>query len=181
MNYKKLSISIFLLLLLVPISNAKAFTYIDNIKDGNYIFFLIDLESGNHLELSLTHGGSGNFTLFIFNSRPSDSNVNEDKTLKSKIFNNPPTVAYNLDDNPYINYTATVTKIYYIEIILVGGGPDTFTLLSTRYHANNSLNDKDLTRYYLPIIPGFQLEFLLISLTFTIGVIFILLKKKMSN
>ena len=181
MNYKKLSISIFLLLLLIPISNAKAFTYIDNIKDGNYIFFLIDLEEGNHLELSLTIEGSGNFTLFLFNRRPTDSNVNEDKSLKSRIFNNPPTVNYSLADNPYIYYTANVTKIYYIEIILVSGGPDTYTLISTRYHANNTLNDKDLTRYYLPIIPGFRLEYLLISLTFTVGVIFILFKKKMSK
>ena len=181
MKYKKLSTSIFLLLLLIPISNVQAFTYIDNIKDGNYIFFLIDLESENHLELSLTHEGSGNFTVFLFNKRPSDSNVNEDKSLKSRIFNNPPAVAYSLVDNPYINYTATETKIYYIEIILVSGGPDTFTLTSTRYHANNTLNDKDLTRYYLPIIPGLRLEYLLISLTFTVGVIFILIKKKMSK
>jgi len=181
MNNKKISLSIFLFLLLVPISSATAFTYIDNIKDGNYIFFLIDIETGNHLELNLTHEGTGNFTLFLFNSRPTDSNVNEDKSLKSRIFNTPPTVAYNLDDNPYINYTATIAKIYYIEIILVSGGPDTFTLTSTRYHANNTLNDKDLTRYYLPIIPGFRLEYLLISLTSMVGVIFILSKKKMSK
>jgi len=181
MNYKKLSTLIFLLLLLIPINNVNAFTYIDNIKDGNYIFFLIDLESGSHLELSLTHEGSGNFTLFLFNRRPTDSNVNEDKSLKSRIFNNPPTVAYSLADNPYINYTATADKIYYIEIILVSGGPDTYTFISTRYHANNTLNDKELTRYYLPIIPGFRLEFLLISITFAVGVTFILIKKKMSK
>lgn len=181
MNNKKISVSIFLFLLLVPISSATAFTYVDNIKDGNYIFFLIDLESGDHLELSLTHEGSGNFTLFLFNSRPTDSNVNEDKSLKSRIFNSPHTVAYSLVDNPYLNYTTNQTKIYYIEIILVSGGPDTYTLISTRYHANNTLNDKDLIRYYLPIIPGFRLEYLLISLTFMVGVIFILFKKNMSK
>ena len=150
-------------------------------KDGNYIFFLIDLEEGNHLELSLTHEGSGNFSLFLFNRRPTDSNVNEDKTLKPKIFNNPPMVDFSLDDNPYINYTSTETKIYFIEIILVSGGPDTYTFTSTRYHTNNTLNDKELTRYYLPIIPGFRIDFLLISLTFAVGVVFILIKKKMSK
>ncbi len=178
MNNKKISVSIFLFLLLVPITGATAFTYIDNIKDGNYIFFLIDLDDGNHLELNLTHEGIGNFTLFLFKRRPTDSYVNSDKTLKPTIFNKDRTVDYSLDDNPYIYYTANETKIYYIEIILVSGGPDTFTLTSTRYHANNTLNDKDLTRYYLPIIPGFPLEYLLISLVFPVGVIFILWKKK---
>ncbi|UCD00582.1 MAG: hypothetical protein JSV23_06740 [Promethearchaeota archaeon] len=171
MNYKKISLSLLLLFLLIPINNTIAFTYIDNLNNGNYIFFLTDLDDGNNLELNITHGGSGNFTLFIFNSRPIESYVNDDKTLNHQIFNNAALVNYSLIDNPYINYSAPELKIYYIEIILVSGGPDTFTL-----NAN-----KDLTRYYLPNIPGFQLEYLLISLIFAVSIISILYKKKMSK
>jgi hypothetical protein len=148
-----------------------AFTYIDNVKDGNYIFFLKDLEVGNNLELNITHDQSGNFTLFLFNSRPIQSYVKDDKTLNHQIFDNIALVDYDLGDNPYINYSAPEAKIYYLEIILVSGGPDTFTL-----NANT-----DLTRYYLPIIPGFQLEYLVFSLIFAIGIVFILYKKKLSK
>ena len=171
MNYKKILLPILLFFMLFPITNAIAFTYIDNIKDGNYIFFLIDLEAGDNLELNITHDGSGNFTLFLFNTRPNEACVSNDKTLKDNIFNNPPTLNYSLADNPYINFTAPQTRIYYIEIILVSGGPDIFTLTT----------NKDLTRYYLPIIPGFQLEYLLISLVFAAIIIYILHKKKMSK
>ncbi|MFX1329166.1 MAG: hypothetical protein ACFE91_13645 [Promethearchaeota archaeon] len=164
---------------MAPVINTTAFAYIDNIKDGNYIFFLVDLEVDQNIELSITHDNSGNFTLFLFNRRPSSSNVNNDKTLNERIFNNPPTVAYNLDDNPYINYTTPETDIYYIEIILVSGGPDTFYLTSTISYNNGTIVDKDLTRYYLPIIPGFQVKYLFFSLIFTVGILFILYRKNL--
>jgi hypothetical protein len=109
----------------------------------------------------------------LFNRRPTESYVNNDKTLNEKIFNNPATIDYSLDDNPYINYTATEPKIYYIEIILVSGGPDTFILTS-----HISPNDKELTRYYLPIIPGFRLEFLILILVSVATILAVLYKKK---
>ncbi|MFW9970289.1 MAG: hypothetical protein ACFFDF_08825 [Candidatus Odinarchaeota archaeon] len=179
MKYKKLSLSLFLLLMIIPINNAISFTYIDNIKNGNYVFFLTDLEIDNNIELNVTHTGSGNFTLFLFNSRPAQSFVNNDKTLNEVIFNR--TIAYSLEDNPYINYTASDEKIYYIEIILVNGGPDTFYFTSTITYSNGTLIDKDLTRYYLPIIPGFHWEFLLISSNFSIVLILFLIKNKIKK
>ncbi len=177
MNYKKILISIFLLLMIVPINNTIAFTYIDNVNNGNYTFFLTDLDESQNIELSLTHTESGNFTLFLFNVRPVQSYINNDNTLNKVIFNTPPTVAYSLDDNPYINYTATEEKIYYIEIILVSGGPDTFFLTSTITYTNGTVINKDLTRYYLPIIPGFELELVIFSLIFALGLIIIYYKK----
>jgi len=179
MNYKKLSVSILLLFIIIPINNAMAFTYIDNMKNGNYTFFLTDLEIDNNIELNITHTGSGNFTLFLFNSRPVQSYVNNDNTLNENIFNK--TVAYSLEDSPYINYTATEEKIYYLEIILVSGGPDTLFLTSTITYSNGTLIDKDLTRYYLPIIPGFQLEIILLVSIFSIGLILILYKNKVKK
>lgn len=155
--------------------NAIAFTHIDNIKDGNYVFFLIDLDVDENLELNLVHTGSGNFTLFLFDTRPELSYVNDDKSLNENIFTK--VVMYSLDDNPYINYTATEPRIFYIEIILVSGGPDIYTLTAKVYFKGLLIN-KDLTRYYLPIIPGFQLELFIFSLIFTLGVIIIFYKRR---
>lgn len=179
MKYKKISISILLLFMIIPINNAIAFSYVDHIKNGNYVFFLTDLEVDNNFEINITHTESGNFTLFLFNTRPVQSYLNNDNTLKEVIFNH--SITYSLDDNPYINYTATANKIYYIEIILANGGPDTFFLTSTITYTNGTLIDKDLTRYYLPIIPGFSLEYLLLSLIIAFGIIIIIHKKKINK
>jgi len=167
--------------MIVPINNAIAFTYIDNNNNGNYTFFLTNLDESHNIELNLTHTESGNFTLFLFNKRPIQSYVTNDNTLNKVIFDNPATVAYSLDDNPYINYTATEEKIYYIEIILVSGGPDTLYLTSTISYSNGTIINKELTRYYLPIISGFPLEYLLISYIIAIGTIVILYKKRVSK
>ncbi len=169
MNYKKFFLLGSIFLLSFPITNILAFTYVDNVKNGNYVFFLVDLDVGENIELNVTHVGSGNFTLFLFNKRPTNSYVRNDNTLSDKILS--VSVAYSLDDNPYINFTAPVEKIYYIEIILISGGPDTFTLTST----------KDLTRYYLPQIPGYQLPILIFSLIFALGLIIVLYKRKMKR
>jgi len=169
MNFKKIFLLGLCILLSVPIISVSAFTYIDYIKDGNYVFFLVDIEDGNSVEFNVTHEGSGNFTLFLFNQRPTESHVKEDKTLNADIFNKPQTMAYNLDDNPYINFTASKSQIYYIEIILAGDGPDTFTISCT----------EDLTRYYLPIISSFRLEYIMLSLFFAVALIFMLNKKKL--
>ncbi len=168
MNRKKILLSCIFFFLLFPIINSVAFTHVDYIKDGNYVFFLFDLNASENIEFTVTHEDSGNFTLFLFNRRPIESFVKSDKTVNEKIFNRPATVAYSLDDNPYINYTAPQEKVYYIEIILIDGGPDTFTLTC----------EKDLTRYYLPIIPGFQIEFIILALIFSIGLIGLVLYKK---
>ena len=78
-----------------------------------------------------------------------------------------------IDKYDSIAFPFSEAKIYYIEIILISGGPDTFTLIS-----HISPNDKELTRYYLPIIPGFPLEYLIISFLIALGTIYILHKKK---
>ena len=172
MNYKKIILICLFFFLLIPITNVKAFTYTDHIKDGNYAFFLFDLQVGNNTQISLNHEESGNFTLFLFNKRPSQSYVKGDKSLDNDIFSKSSLVGFSVDDIPYINYTAPATKIYYIEIILVGGGPD-------NYNLTISPNDYTVTRYYLPIIPGFRLEFVLLSIVLALGAIFILSKKKL--
>ncbi len=168
MNFKKIILLGLLFFLMAPIISATAFTYIDYIKDGNYVFFLVDIEEGHSIEINVSHEDNGNFTLFIFDQRPTESFVKNDKTLNTEIFSSPKTVAYNIDDNPYLNFTAQDTLIHYIEIILVGDGPDTFTISCT----------EDLTRYYLPIISSFRLEYIMLTIFFAVALILILNKKK---
>ncbi len=174
MNYKKIILICSLFFLLIPITTVKAFIYTDYIKNGNYAFFLFDLQVGNNTQISLNHEDSGNFTLFLFNKRPGQSYVKDDKSLDNDIFSNPSLVDFSLDDSPYINYTSPETKIYYIEIILVDGGPDTYNLIILP-------EGYTVTRYYLPIIPGYRLDFILISIISALGIAILLFKKRLSR
>ncbi|MFW9818384.1 MAG: hypothetical protein ACFFE5_02145 [Candidatus Thorarchaeota archaeon] len=165
--------------MIIPINNAMAFTYIDNMKNGNYIFFLTDLDIDVNIELNVTHTGSGNFTLFLFNTRPIQTYVNDDKSLNENIFTH--SIANSLEDNPYLNYTAPEEKIYYIEIILVDDGPDNCYFTSTISYNNGTIIDKDLTQYYLPIISSFTFEIIITSVFLSIGIIIFISKKKIKN
>ena len=167
MKRKYLTVPILALMALIPMVSIFGFEYIDNINDGISVYFLVDLEEGENIEINVTHTEDGNFTLFLFGSRPSQTYVNDDKTLNPIIFQ--VALNYSIDDNPYINYTISLPKIYYIELILLDNGPDTFFLVS---------NIDELTRYYLPIVPGFQVELLILSSFLTVGLVFILYKRR---
>lgn len=169
MKRKYLAITLLTIMTLIPTVSVFGFDHIDNINDGISVYFLVHLEPGENIEINVTHSGNGNFTLFLYDSRPTDSFINIDNSLNPNIFN--VAINYSLDDNPYINYTVSElseSKIYYIELILIENGPDTFF-----FYCNND----ELTRYYLPIIPGYQIGFLILTLILTSSLI-ILFKKK---
>jgi hypothetical protein len=167
MKRKFLAFTLFTLFILIPPSNVSGFEHIDNINDGISVYFLTHLNTSQTIEINVTHTGDGNFTLFIFDMRPTESFINPDKSLNPRIFD--VAINYSLDDNPYINYTAPASKIYYIQIILIENGPDTFYL---------RCNLDSLTRYYLPNISGYNFSFLIISLILVFGIILYRGKKK---
>ena len=168
MKRKFLAFAVFTLFILIPPVNVSGFDHIDNINDGISVFFLTHLNESQTIEMNVTHTEEGNFTLFLFDKRPTESFINLDKSLNPRIFD--VAINYSLDDNPYINYTALVSKIYYIQLILIENGPDTFFL-----HCNlDSLN-----RYYIPIISGYNVGFLIISLVLVFGII--LYRGKLKN
>ena len=167
MKRKYLAITLLTLMTLIPTVSVFGFEHIDNINDGISVYFLVHLEPGENIEINVTHNGDGNFTLFLYDSRPTESFINIDKSLNPSIFD--VAINYSLDDNPYINYTVSESKIYYIELILIENGPDTFF-----FYCNND----ELTRYYLPIIPGFQVELLIFSSFLTVGLVLILYKRR---
>ncbi len=168
MKQKYLAITLLTLMTLIPTVSIFGFEHIDNINDGISVYFLVHLEPGENIEINVTHDGGGNFALFLYDSRPTESFINIDKSLNPNIFD--VAINFSLDDNPYINYTVSESKIYYIELILIENGPDTFF-----FYCNN----EELTRYYLPIIPGYQISFLILTLILTSTLIIIYKKKFM--
>jgi hypothetical protein len=151
---------------LIPTVSVFGFDHIDNINDGISVYFLVSLEADENIIINVTHTGEGNFTLFLYDTRPTESFLNLDNSLNPDIFD--VAITYSVDDNPYINYTVTEEKIYYIELILLENGPDTFF-----FYCNND----ELTRYYLPIIPGFQIDLLVLTLILTSSLIMLFKKK----
>lgn len=164
MKLRLVSIGMFLLFALIPIQFSLAHQHVDNVNEGISTFFLTSLEAGENLEVNVTHTGSGNFTLFLFDQRPIYSYVRVDKTLDEDIFTL--AINYSLVDDPYINYTVSEAKIYYIQVILLDSGPDTFFLDCNR----------ELTRYYIPTIPGYDLPVLISSIV-SITVLLLLIAK----
>ena len=165
MKRKLLLLSILFLFVFIP-TKTYAFDHIDEINNAISVFFLVDLNATETIEINVTHTGSGNFELFLFDYRPSESYINYDNTINPEIYNQ--AINYSIDDNPYINYTAPTLKIYYIQLVLLDNGPDTFFL-----HCNY-----DLVRYYLPSIPGYNTEIMLITITISLTIILIFRKKK---
>ncbi|MFX1496492.1 MAG: hypothetical protein ACFFBH_03090 [Promethearchaeota archaeon] len=165
MKKKVLILPFSILIVLLCLPSARAYQYSDNINEGISAFFLTALNEGETIEISVTHSGSGNFTLFLFDQRPMDTYVNLDKTLNREIFT--AAINYSLIENPYLYYNATESKIYYFQIILLDYGPDTYFIYC----------NKELTRYYLPIIPGYDSFFILASIIMITGLLVFKMKK----
>ncbi len=169
MKKKILILPLLALLLFIWAPSVQGYEYSDNINEGISVYYLTALDVGESIEVNVTHLGDGNFnfTLFLFDERPLESYVNFDKTLNKEIFN--VAINYNLDDNPYLYFNASESKIYYFQLILLDNGPDTFLVYS----------DKELTRYYLPIIPGYNLLLLGLMIPLVSGLLVLKCKKKL--
>lgn len=169
MKKKILILPLLALLLLIWVPSVQGYEYSDNINEGISVYYLTALDKGENIEVNVTHLGVGNFTLFLFDERPLESYVNLDKTLNKEIFNI--AINYSLDENPYLFYNASESKIYYFQLILLDNGPDTFFIYS----------NKELTRYYLPIIPGYHLLLLIILIPLISGLLILNYIKKIEK
>ena len=167
MKRKLLLLSMLVLFVFIP-TKTYAFDHIDDINNGISVFFLVDLNISETIEINVTHTGSGNFELFLFDARPVDSYINIDNTINPEIYNQ--AINYSVDDNPYIYYTVSSHQIYYIQLVLLENGPDTFFL-----YCNH-----ELVRYYLPTIPGYNVEFILLTLALSLTIFLIFRKKKVN-
>ncbi len=170
MIFKKIFVLAFISTLFLPIFVASAnnddFYFQDKINEGQALFFLINLDKGDKIEIDLEADNEGYFVLFLFDKRPEKSNIEADNSLNEDIYEN--AVTYDKGNKDHVNYTAEEELIYYIEVALLKKGPDTFTLTS----------NKNLSRYYLPAIPGYDLLSLSVALLCTSIISILLIKRK---
>lgn len=169
MKAKLFTLFTIIFVMFFSIPRVNAFEHVDNIENGISVYFLVSLDVNDNLEINVTHIGTGNFNLFLFDTRPSNSYVNFDNTLNPEIFNI--AINHSLVDNPYINYTIPESRIYYIQLILVEDGPDTFFLYSNH----------DLTRYYLPTIPSYNINLIIALFVTFMPFLLISIKKKVKE
>lgn len=173
MNNNKIFLAALIFLIIFPISKVVArdadYEFKDRIDEGRSLFFLVELEEDEEIEIEIEPYGNGYYHLFLFDERPEKTHVNIDKTLDNDINDNK--VAHDKGKSPDINYTAEDDQIYYVQVILTKNGPDTFTLKANR----------KLSRYYLPQIPSYPLEILIISIIFSVGLLILLINRKNIN
>ncbi|MFX0071800.1 MAG: Loki-CTERM sorting domain-containing protein [Candidatus Hermodarchaeota archaeon] len=170
MKFHKFFLIVLIFWLLFPICYAlsveRDFKFEDRVNEGASRFFMVDLEEDDELEVELDAREDGFFHIFLFDERPEEDHVNYDKTIDDDIYKED--ITHDKGKHPDINYTAEDDQIYYIQVILEKNGPDSYKL-----EANTKL-----TRYYLPQIPGYQIELLLLTVGLSIGIIVFLVKKK---
>lgn len=168
MKYRKFLLIILLGFILFPVINVSAYEYKEKIKNSFTVYYLVDLNEGDELNLELTPYENGNFTLFLFNERIIKSHIFPNGSVNPEIYEK--AMIYDLSENPSISYTAEEFQIYYIQIILMENGPDIFILNSNH----------ELSRYYLPQIPGIPLEILLMSSIILSGLLIISISRKIT-
>ena len=162
MKYKKILLLIVLILPVISLTSVRADVTIppESLETGNTAFYLCAVDQSQTLEINLSRSGSGNFEMYLLNKRPLGTDIDTYTIVDEDV-----------GTNPALLYTALEDKIYYIQINLVSNGPDIFTLSSSH----------NLIRYYLPQIPGFSLELVFLSLISGVGVVYVLLKRKMKK
>ncbi|MFX1274041.1 MAG: hypothetical protein ACFFBP_08320 [Promethearchaeota archaeon] len=150
----------FLITIFFPFSVVSANMPPENLYTNSSAFYVCALNKYDILTLNLTPSdtGSGVFSMYLLNERPLNDNL-----VSGTI------VAEGLN----IYYNATNRQIYYIKIHLAENGPDTFQLTVM---VNGEF--VQLVRYYIPQIPGFPLEFLLLSITIGFGLILYIIRKR---
>ena len=170
MNLKKLTLFALFVSLMLPIlvvgAQEDLFTYQDRINTSNSVFFMNSMEEGDYIQVSLSAGGEGIFGVFLFHERPMETYVNFDRSIDPQIYDK--AIAYEIGSVNFIEYTANASKIYYLQIILIEKGPDFYFIQCNR----------ELSRYYLPLIPGYPLEILVFSSIFAIGMAYIMVKRR---
>lgn len=143
-----------------------AFSYQDRINTSNSVFFMDAMEAGDTLDVFLSTSGQGEFGLFLFQERPTETFVNFDRSIDPQIYEK--AVQYEIGSLNAIEFTADNTQIYYIQIILIEDGPAFYLIQSNR----------DLTRYYLPMIPGYPVHAIIVACLFSTGLILLGMRKR---
>ena len=115
----------------------------------------------------------------MYDERPLDSHLLPDGSIDASItdqavaYNETPSLVYSSTINDtvssvFLNYTAPSIRLYYLEIIVVENGPDTFKLESNYV----------LQPYYIPFIPGYNIEIFASCAVFIVFLIYFKIRKQ---
>ena len=155
--------------------------YVDQyqLQQGAARYYVVNLTADADLFINCTAYFKGVFHAYIFDERPEDRHVLRDGSLDTSItdqavaYNETPSLIFSSDLNDTVssvtlNYTAPSHQLYYLEIIIVENGPDTFRLESNH----------ELQAYYIPFIPGFNGGILASCAVFTVFLVYFKIRKR---
>lgn len=165
----KIIIILTIFLFLLSISIPQCLTYTDNqeVKSNGTIFYLVSLNKSETLNITCSSKYQLSYSLFLFNFRPTSNYKNPDGIYSSELYNL--SITFYEGYYPELNYVAKETLIYYIQIIVHNASSNLITIYS----------NKELGRYYLPLIDSYPLEIIGVTTIFTISTItFLILKKR---
>ncbi len=168
MKKVKFLLSVAILGLLCALSVHRAYSYEDlqEVENNGSIFYLVSLNQSETIILNCSSENQLNYSLFLFNTRPSSSNKYLNGTYSTKIYDLAIVVSEGFE--PQLTYTANETQLYYIQIIVYNKSTNLIRVYS----------NKEIGRYYLPLINSFPLEFFGTITTITIIAITVILLKK---
>jgi len=167
----------------VPITpvSAEDNNYVDQyqLQQGAARFYVVNLTADADLFINCTAFFKGVFHAYIFDERPEERHVLKDGSLDASItdqavaYNETPSLIFSSDLNDTVNsvtlnYTAPSYKLYYLEIIVVENGPDTFRLES----------NYELQAYYIPFIPGYNVEIFASCAVLSLFLIYFKIRKR---
>ncbi|TXT65052.1 MAG: conserved exported protein of unknown function [Promethearchaeota archaeon] len=172
MKQRILIFVLFILLLFIPFGHVKAFEDAVEIEENTPVFYLFSLEKDaplNNIKIDISREKKGNISVFLFDRRPMTSYITPNQTLDDAIFSD--SINFTESETPSLNVTASEAKIYYLEILIFANGSDILYVQSNR----------ELSRYYLPSIPGFPLAIMLGTIIISVSVLFITQKRKLKT
>ncbi len=156
-------------------------SYVDSyqLQQGAARFYVMNLTADANLLINCTAIYKGVFYIYIFDERPENSHILRDGSLdvsmtdKAIAYNETPSLIYSESLNDTVsfvslNYTAPSYRLYYLEIVIVENGPDTFRLESSYA----------MQAYYIPFIPGYNLEILASCAVFSTLLIYLKIRKR---
>jgi len=165
---------------ITPVS-AEDNNYVDQyqLQQGAARCDVVNLTADADLFINCTAFFKGVFYVYIFDERPEDSHILRDGSLDASItdqavaYNETPSLIFSSDLNDTVNsvtlnYTAPSYKLYYLEIIVVENGPDTFRLES----------NYELQAYYIPFIPGYNIEIFASCAVLSLFLIYFKIRKR---
>ena len=143
-------------------------------------FYVTTVDFNTTIYINCTSVYEGVFYLYLFNFRPTETILHENNSINENLvagavaYNSTPVDVFSAGLNATvksltISYNATKTAMYYLEIVLLENGPDTFVMESTR----------EFQPYFIPFIPGYPLEMFIGGST--LGIILVLRKTKRSK